>query len=119
MTTTAVVEPDPGPTHTEATKDRSSIKLMDLPMTKKNKDKNKDTSSLIDTNSSTSEHPKHQQHSSSTSSSSSIPSTKSKKQSATAANIEHDSDPSFLPADNSEDENNATTTTTATTKHQA
>ncbi|KAG0082178.1 hypothetical protein BGZ90_010502 [Linnemannia elongata] len=119
MTTTAVVEPDPGSTHTEATKDRSSIKLMDLPMTKKNKDKNKDTSSLIDTNSSTSEHPKHQQHSSSSSSSSSIPSTKSKKQSATAANIEHDSDPSFLPADNSEDENNATTTTTATTKHQA
>ena len=118
MSTTSVVEPDPGPTHVEATKDRSSIKLMDLPMTKKNKDKNKDTTALIDTNSSSSEHTKHQQHSSSSSSSSSISSTKTKNRPTTAANIEHDSDPSFLPADNNEDENNATTTT-ATTKQQA
>ncbi|KAF9546421.1 hypothetical protein EC957_009770 [Mortierella hygrophila] len=118
MSTTAVAEPDPGPTHVEATKDRSSIKLMDLPMTKKNKDKSKDTTPLSDTNSSSSEHTKHQQHPSSSSSSSSISSTKTKKRSATAANIEHDSDPSFLPADNNEDEDNATSTT-ATTKQQA
>lgn len=117
MSKAAVVEPDPDPTQVEVTKDRSSIKLMDLPMTKKNKDKNKDTTTLTDTNSSSSEHTKHQQqHSSSSSSSSSISSTKTKKRS-TAANIEHDPDPSFLPADNNEDENNATTTTATKKQH--
>ncbi|KAF9147381.1 hypothetical protein BG015_010983 [Linnemannia schmuckeri] len=118
MSTATVVEPDPSPTHVEATKDRTSIKLMDLPMTKKNKDKNKDTNSTTADTNNSSEHSK-QQHSSSSpsSSSSSISSSKTKKKSAAAANIEHDSDPSFLPADDNEDENNATTT--GTTKEQS
>ncbi|KAF8944057.1 hypothetical protein BGZ47_004720 [Haplosporangium gracile] len=118
MSTAAVVEPDPGPIHVETTKDRTSIKLMDLPMTKKNKDKNKDTNSTTADTNNSSEHNK-QQHSSSSSSpsSSSISSSKAKKKSAAVANIEHDSDPSFLPADNNEDENNATTT--GTTKEQS
>ncbi|KAG0284478.1 hypothetical protein BGZ96_011149 [Linnemannia gamsii] len=121
-TTTAVGEPDPGSTHIEATKDRSSIKLMDLPMTKKNKDKNKDTTTLTlkDTNSSSSEHStkqQQQQHSSSSSSSSSTSSSISpaKTKNKSAVNIEHDSDPSFLPAaDTNEDED----TSSATTKEQ-
>ncbi|KAF9909319.1 hypothetical protein EC991_008830 [Linnemannia zychae] len=100
------VEPDPGPVAIEASKDRSSIKLMDLPMTKKNKDKNKDTTSTDHAVTSISTAEQRQQSSSSSSSSSSSISKTKKK----SSNIEHDSDPSFLPAaDNDQGENPVTT----------
>ncbi|KAG0273046.1 hypothetical protein BGZ95_011157, partial [Linnemannia exigua] len=112
------VEPDPGPVAVEASKDRSSIKLMDLPMTKKNKDKNKEATadSSKHTAALTTTSTEQRQHSSSSSSSSSSSISKTKKKAE--ANIEHDSDPSFLPADNDQEENNATSTAAATEQQE-